>query len=179
MKSIFIAAALALCFTAAVSAQPRPIDKTPNTAAKPAPATFEARYEGGIFGNSSKEKGTLKIDDVNERVIFYRSDKTEMFSIPYSALLVIYPDSKEGISKTGNVMSRMPLPGAQLFGLLGKSTKYLVLRYDDQDVEAEGTANFKFDEKDLLLTFLNTLGPKAKMVQRGDAYYRSKKKPVF
>ena len=162
-----------------MDAQLRPIDKTPSPVPANPPRSFEARYEGGIFGNSEKEKGTLKIDEANERVIFYRSNKTEMFSIPYSALVVIYPDSKEGISKTGNVMSRMPLPGAQLFGLLNKSTKYLVLRFDDQDVETQGTANFKFDEKDQLLTFINSLGPKAKMIQRGDAYYRSKKKPVF
>ena len=48
----------------------------------------------------------------------------------------------------------------------------------DQDVEAEGTANFKFDDRNLLLTFINTLGSKAKMKQKGDAYYRAKK-PVF
>jgi len=143
------------------------------------PTSFEARYEGGVFGASAKESGTLKLDDINERVIFYKKDQKEMFSIPYSALLVIYPDSKESVSKTGNVVSRLPLPGAGLAGLITSSTKYLIVNFDDPDIDAKGTANFKFDNKDLLLTFINTLGPKAKMKQRGDAYYKPKNAPIY
>jgi hypothetical protein len=179
MKKLLFTTLAVFCLSIVISAQPRPVDKTPPPVSKNAPAAFEARYEGGIFGNSAKESGTLKIDEANERVVFYRKDKTEMFSIPYADLLVIYPDSTVGVSPTGNVVSRLPLPGAGLAGLATKSTKYLKITFDDPDVDVQGTANFRFDDKGLLLTFINTLGPKAKMTQRGDAYYRSKKHPVF
>src|SRR5260221_11368632 len=102
-----------------------------------------------------------------------------MFSNPYSALLVIYPDSKVGVSKTGNVVSKMPLPGAGLAGLNNSTTKYVIINFNDPDIDAKGTANFKFDDKDKLQAFINTLGQKAKMKQRGDAYYKPKNAPVF
>lgn len=159
-------------------AQPRPAEKG-SPAPTSLPPTFEARYEGGIFGSAGKQSGTLRFDDANERVVFFKKDGKEMFGIPYASLVVIYPDSKEGISKTGNVASRLPVPGAGLFGLMTKSTKYLVLNFDDPDVEAAGTANFKFSEKDNLLLFINALGTKARMTQRGDAYYRPKRRAVF
>ena len=45
--------------------------------------------------------------------------------------------------------------------------------------EAKGTASFRFDNQQELLSFMNSLGPRAKMIQRGDAYYRAKQKSVF
>lgn len=170
---------LLFCFSAALYAQPRPADKTGRATGGQALPSYPARYEGGLFGASDTESGTLKLDDANERVVFYRKDQKEMFSIPYDALVVIYPDSKVGTSTTGNVVSRLPLPGAGLAGLLSKRTKYLVVQFDDPDIDAKGVANFKFDEKDMLLSFISTLGEKAKMKQRGDAYYRGRKKSVY
>lgn len=178
MKRILFIITAFVCFTAIGHAQPRPLEKTTTLPAN-LPASFDARYEGGVFGASSKENGTLKFDDANLRVVFYRKDQTEMFGIPYEALLVIYPDSKESVSTTGNVVSRLPLPGAGLAGLLTKNTKYLILSYDDADIDVKGTANFKFDDKDKLLLFINALGTKAKMKQRGDAYYKPKAKAVY
>ncbi len=156
----------------AAAGQPRPAEKTadPN-----APISYVAKYEGGIFGASGREKGTLKIDDANLRVTFHRQDGREMFSIPYEALVVVYPDSKVAMSQTGNVVSRLPLPGASLFGLMSKSSKFLILNFDDPDINAQGVANFKFDDKKMLLAFIHALGTRAKMTQRGDAYYRPKK----
>lgn len=165
-------------FASAAFAQPRPADKASSTATPPLtnlPPTFAARYEGGMFGNSRKEEGTLKFDDENTRLVFYGKNGKEMFWVPYTSLLVIYPDSKKSVSTTGNVVSRLPLPGAGLAGLMTKSSKYLIVKYDDQDVDVEGTANFKFDEREMLIKFIHALGAKAKMVQRGEAYYRGKK----
>ncbi|MFN2501188.1 MAG: hypothetical protein ABR530_04175 [Pyrinomonadaceae bacterium] len=178
MKGLLIAFAV-FCSLTVVNAQPRPVEKgnDPNV---PIPSSFEAKYEGGIFGATGREKGTLKFDDTNERVIFFRkSDQREMFAIPYSALIVIYPDSKVSTSQTGNVVSRLPLPGAGLAGLLSTRAQYLIINFDDADIEVKGTANFKFDDKKMLLTFINALGTKAKMKQRGDAYYRAKGSTVF
>ncbi len=179
MKKLLFALSAVFCLSAVLFAQPRPVEKAPTPVPANAPMTYQARYEGGVFGASSKEDGTLKIDDVNERVIFYKKDQKEMFSIPYSALLVIYPDSKEGVSKTGNVVSRIPVPGAGLAGLIKSNTKYAIINFDDPDIDAKGIANFKFEDKDLLLAFINTLGQKAKMKQRGDAYYKPKNTSVY
>ena len=175
MKKLLFAVT-ALCVLCAMGyAQPRPVDKTGTPAPANAPASYKARYEGGIFGNSGKETGSLRIDEENERVVYYRKDGTEMFTIPFSAMLVIYPDSKKHVSTQGDVISRVPVPGAAMAGLWQADSKFLIIRYEDEDVDAEGSVNFKFYDKALLLTFINTLGAKAKMKQKGDAYYRAKK----
>ncbi|CAN5367566.1 hypothetical protein BH10ACI3_BH10ACI3_19580 [soil metagenome] len=159
-------------------AQPRPVDK-PATIPANLPASFEARYEGGVFGASSKETGTLKFDDENQRLIFFKKDQKEMFGIPYDALLMIYPDSKKSVSTTGNVVSKLPLPGAGLASLITKDTKFLIVNFEDTDIDVKGTANFKFEDKDMLAMFINALGVKSKMKQRGDAFYRAKPKSVY
>jgi len=175
MKKLFFVLFAVICLSAAMYAQPRPIDTTSAKSTKPLPESFKARYDGGIFGSTGKEKGYFKFDDTNERVVFYRVDNRELFSIPFASLLVIYPDVKEHMSQTGNVISRLPLPGAGLAGLKSTESKYLVINFDDPDVDAKGTANFKFNDKELLLTFIDALGTRAKLKQRGQAYYRPKK----
>ncbi len=175
MKTSLMYLFAVLLLAGIVAAQPRPPETTSTASTKQLPELVEARYEGGIFGNSRKETGSLRMDNENERLVFFGKDKKEMFAIPYSALLVIYPDSKTSTSTTGNVVSRLPLPGAGLAGLITKSTKYLIIRYDDQEVDVEGTANFKFEDRDMLVSFIHALGATAKMKQRGEAYYRAKK----
>ncbi len=172
MKKLLFAIFALFCFSAMMYAQPRPVDKTAAKPSKALPESFKARYDGGIFGSTGKEKGYFKFDDTNERVVFYREDNRELFTIPYASLLVIYPDVKEHMSQTGNVISRLPLPGAGLAGLKSTESKYLVINFDDPDVDAKGTANFKFNDKELLITFIDALGTRAKMKQRGQAYYR-------
>ena len=175
MKKILITAAL-LTLPALALGQPRQLDKS-STAAKPAPApsTFAAKYEGGMYGFSKKMNGTLKLDDANSRIVFYSEDKKELFGVPYSALLVIYPQSQSVTSTTGNVVRNIPLPGAALGSFIKEKRSYLVINFDDPDVDARGTVNFKLDSKELLDSVLNTLASKAGLEQRGDAYYRPRK----
>ncbi|MGE3465360.1 MAG: hypothetical protein AB7J13_00375 [Pyrinomonadaceae bacterium] len=161
-----------MLLSAAAFAQPRPAARTVSS---DAPDQYEARYEGGIFGSSAKEKGNLKFDDANERVVFHRKDGTEMFHIPYDSLVVLYPDSKESTPQSGKVLSKVPVPGFGLFDLMSKSTKYANMTFDDPDIEAKGTASFRFENKKDLVNFIGKLGQKAGMIQRGDAYYRPKK----
>ncbi len=176
MKKVLFLFALGLFACAsAVSAQPRPIEKaaTPAVNAAPAPASFEAKYEGGMYGFSEKRKGTLKFDDANERLVFFSAeDNKEKFSIPYAAMLVIFPQSKSVTSTAGSVVSYIPLPGAGLAGLIKQKRRYLVVNYADPDVDVKGLVNFKLENKALLDSVLQTLGEKAKLKQRGDAYYR-------
>lgn len=176
MKKVLFTLAIGLfaCISA-IFAQPRPAEKDAQTTTKaaPAPASFSAKYEGGMYGFSEKQSGTLKFDDANERLVFYSSkDNKEKFSISYAAMLVIFPQSKSVSSTTGDVISYIPLPGAGLAGLLREKRRYLVVNYSDPDVDVKGLVNFKLDNKELLNSVLQTLAAKAKLKQRGDSYYR-------
>lgn len=174
MKKLFLLLLIVFSLSLIALAQVRPVEK-PNTVDPNTPDSFEVRYEGGVFGMSGKEKGMLKFDDANERVVFYRQDKKEMFSITYEALLMVYPDSQKRQPTGGKVISHLPLPGAGLAGLITKDTKYAILTFEDTEIGQRPTANFKFENKKDLLGFINKLGVKAKMTQRGDAYYRPRK----
>lgn len=175
MKKVlfFLALSLFLC-ASFVSAQPRPVDKTITPAAvKPAPPTFPAKYEGGMFGFSKKEEGTLKFDDGNSRLVFFDKNQKEKFSIPYKAMLVVFPQSQSVQSTTGKVVSVVPYAGL-LGGFIKENRRYLIINFDDPDVEAKGLVNFKLEDKDLLDSVIVALGSKAELKPRGDAYYRPK-----
>jgi hypothetical protein len=76
-------------------------------------------------------------------------------------------------------MERVPLPGAGIAGIFMKNkTRYMVINFDDPAVDAKGTVNFKFDSQAMLSSAIQTLGDKAEMQQRGDAFYRPKKTPT-
>ncbi len=156
----------------AVSAQPRPVDTTTSApvAVKPAPASFEAKYEGGMFGFAKREEGTLKFDDASERLVFFNKEQKEMFAIPYKSMLIVSPQSQSVQSTTGKVV------GAVFSNIVGgfikEKRRYLVINFDDPDVEAKGTVNFKIDDKELLDSVIAAIARKAELKQRGDAYYR-------
>ena len=180
MKKLSIFLFLSLfVFAVGAFAQPRVTEKpgaNDPEALKPPPApdTFEAKYEGGIFGYSKKEKGTLKFDDANERLVFFGEDKKEKLSVPYKAMLVIYPQSQSVQSNTGKVVSYIPYGGI-FGGFIKEKRRYLVINFDDPDVEVRGLVNFKLETKDLLDSVIYTLGQKAALKQRGDAFYRERK----
>lgn len=174
-KPVFCLIFAFLCF-ANVYAQPRiVVNKAEKTSPALAAASFEAKYEGGMFGFSRKEAGTIKFDDANLRLVFFGKENKELFSIPYKAMIVIYPQSQSVQSTTGKVVQNVPLPGAGLAGIFIKEKRrYLVINFDDPALDAKGTVNFKFDDAKLLDSAIQTLGGKAEMQQRGEAYYRPK-----
>jgi len=172
-KLLFLA--VFICLTAVVGfAQPRPLGKpqAKPVAKTPVPSSIEAKYEGGMFGFSQRVEGTLKMDDANSRLVFYGKDGKELFGIPYDALLVIYPQSKSVTSTTGNVVSHVPLPGAGLAGFIKEKRQYMIVQFDDPDVDAKGTVNFKFDKREVLDSVIEALAEKAALQQRGDAFYK-------
>jgi hypothetical protein len=180
MNRIFLITIALLVTASGGFAQPRPVEATTKpagaTPANPTPVSFEAKYEGGMFGFNRKEEGTLKFDDANDRLVFFGKDQKEKFHVPYKAVLVIYPQSRSVTSNTGNVVRHIPLPGAGLGGLIREKRRYLIMHFDDPDVEtARGILNFKLADKALLDSVLRTLAGKADLTQRGDAYYRPKK----
>ena len=111
-------------------------------------------------------------------LFFFGKEGKELFSMPYETLLLIYPQSQSVRSTTGTVVSAIPLPGAGLAGLIREKRRYLIVHYNDTDVDAKGIVNFKLDNKELLDSVIQALGEKAKLTQRGDAFYRPRKAPT-
>ncbi len=175
MKKIILLAGSLLIFSVSVFAQ-RPIEqKVESTVANTAPSSFEAKYEGGMFGYSEKEKGTMKFDELNERLVFFGKDGKEKFAVPYKTILVLYPSSQKVQSTAGKVVNNIPFYGIGLLGgLMTKKDRYLVIQFSDQDADVSGLANFKLESKELLQSVIQTIGNKAKLKQRGDAYYRER-----
>lgn len=174
-KVLFLLSLSLVVFAADICAQIRPIEKSKEQSLnKSAPASFEAKYEGGMFGFSEKAAGTLRFDDANERIAFFNKEGKEQFAMPYKTLLLIYPQSQSVRSTTGTVVSAIPLPGAGLAGLIREKRRYLIVHFNDSDVDAKGVVNFKLENKELLDVVISTLGEKAKLTQRGDAYFRPK-----
>ncbi len=175
MKKVLFFLALSLFACASVaSAQPRPVDKnTKTTPVQPAPSSFGAKYEGGMFGFSKKEEGTLRFDDANSRLVFFGKDQKEKFGIPYQSMLVVTPQSQSVQSTTGKVVSVIPY-GSLIGGFIKEKRRYLVINFDDPDVEAKGVLSFRIDDQPLLDSVIAALGTKAELKQRGDAYIRPK-----
>jgi len=149
---------------------------TPTSSVDSTIKTVKAKYEGGMFGFSKSEKGNLKLDDESARLVFLSKDNKEKFSIPYGALLVVYPQSKSVTSTTGRVVGVAPLPGARMLGsLIKENRRYLVLNFDDPDVAARGTVSFKLDNKEILNSVIEALGKKASLAKRGDAFFRPRR----
>lgn len=180
MKKLIFSLAIGLfaCVSIA-SAQLRPVEKdstkTNQNANRNKISSVEARYEGGIFGYSEREKGTLRFDDENERLVFLSKDdkNKELFSIPYKAILVIAPSNKKVQSGAGRTVGAVPVLGAGILGSYMKKKKnYLIIQYRDPDVDVQGTTNFLIDTDELLESVIYSLGEKAGMTPRGDAYYR-------
>ena len=179
MKKILFSLAFGLfACVSMISAQPRPAEKgQPNTAQVNAPETVAAKYEGGMFGFDKKDEGSLKFDDANERLVFFGKDKKEKFAIPYDAMVMVYTGTKSVRSGAGTAVSVIPLPGAGLAGLIREKRHYLTIQFSDRDVEASGVASFKIESDQMRESVVHTLGAKAKLTQRGDAYYRPRPKP--
>lgn len=147
-------------------------DEKATPRAPAAPVSFKARYEGGMLGFSNREKGTLKFDDENKRLVFFGKDGKEKFSLAYDVLNTISPQSRSVTSTTGQVVRHIPLPGSMLGGFIREKRRYLVLQYTDIEAAVAGTTSFRLDNKELLDSVIQTLGEKAEMSRRGDAYYR-------
>jgi hypothetical protein len=140
----------------------------------PAPATVKAKYEGGMVGYK-KAEGTLNFDDANSRLVFRDKLGHEVFGIAYGSVVMAWPDTKSSTSTTGRVLASTVPYGLGLPGLLMKNkSRYMNVRYQDPDTGTEGATSFKISDKPLLASVLDTLGDKAGLALRGDAYVRHK-----
>ena len=176
-KTLILLVISMFALSMAVSAQPRQMKKAADDEEiKPAPDSFVAKYQGGVIGFSKKQKGKLKFDDANLRLVFYDKNDKEQFAISYDSMMVVAPSSKKVQSGTGRAVGAIPVPGAGIGGLFMKKKKnYLVIQFRDPDVDVQGTVNFLVDTSELLKSVVFTLGSKAELSQRGDAFFRARR----
>lgn len=166
MFSIVLLLSLSI-FGHAQAAEKKSIDITK------APSEYTARYEGGIFGSSGKETGKLKIDNDKKRLVFVRvSNGKEIFEIPYDALTVVFPDSKDSVPQGAKIVGAAGLPGTGEANLINVETKYASISFIDPEVDIHGTVSFRFDTQENMLLFVTKLGTLAQLKQRGEAFYR-------
>ena len=155
---------------------------TTQTARQPAaPNSFAAQYQGGMFGYSKKIKGTLAYDDANKRFVFRDKDNKEILGFPYKSLNVVYGSSQSYRPTAATVASAVPSIYAIPFGFIRGKNRFLVVEFNDPDSNVKGTTSFKVANKALLESVVQTLGDKAELKQRGDAFYRPREeaKPVI
>jgi len=155
------------------AATQRPVE-TSTTDIPVAPANVKVKYEGGVLGYPQKREGTLTFDDINSRLVFRdKKTGTELFPIPYSAIVVAYADNQSR-RPTGAVVAAQTVPyGLGLPALLFKKKyRYLALQYRDDETRVVGTTSFRIDNNALLISTLNTLGAKAKLTRRGEIFIR-------
>ena len=172
---------LAFCLTfivfgfAAAAAQPRMIDKKPvkSDPAVFSQSSFKVQYNGGMFGFTQKEEGLLKFDDANFRLVFVDKSNKERFSIPYKTISSIYPNATSSQSTSGKVVQHVPVPGAGIAGMFMKEKKkFMIVNFDDEEVNAKGSINFKLESQEMVNKAIQSLGTKAEMQSRGDSYFR-------
>lgn len=176
-----LAAVVSLAAAASTSAQRQKTVQSQSTTAQPntpkpppAPASVKAKYEGGMVGYK-KTDGTINFDDANARLVFRDKQGRELFGLAYNSLLMAWPDTKSSTSTTGRVLASTVPYGLGLPGLLMKNkSRYMNLRFQDPDTGTEGATSFKIGDKLMLASVLDTLGDKAGLAQRGDAYIRRK-----
>jgi hypothetical protein len=159
---------------ASTATTPQPATGVTAPKPQPAPQTFKAKYEGGIFGYNKKQSGTLSFDDMNNRLVFRNKEQKEVLSIPYSAINGAYGDVKPRRPTAAKVVGAIPLPyGANMLSWFAKKKyRYLTLQFEDADTRASGLTSFNLDTKELLTSVLNTLAEKAQLEARGEAYIR-------
>lgn len=191
MKKVFtfFGAGLIIALTTATAFSQRPrsaSDTTQPVSASsvpkppPAPQTFKAKYEGGIFAYNKKQTGTLSFDDVNKRLVFRDKAQQEYLSLPYSAVQGAFADTRSRRPTGATVVGSLPLPyGANIPALfIKKKYRYLTLQFSDPDSRTAGITSFKLDNKELLTSVLHTLAEKAELEARGDGFIRRMRVPA-
>ncbi|GAC1398234.1 MAG: hypothetical protein NVSMB56_13180 [Pyrinomonadaceae bacterium] len=140
----------------------------------PAPASVQAKYEGGLIGYQHKLEGALSFDDINHRFIFRDKTNREIMSLPFDAVLAAYADTQSRRPLGATIASSIPAPYFMNLPALfiRKKYRYLTLQFRDPDTQTSGIASYEIKNKEDLAPVLTTLGHKAGLIQRGEAYVR-------
>lgn len=164
-----------LVFSVAFAQRPRTLKDDPPTPARttPAPSTFKAKYEGGVFGHPNKMNGTLTLDDANNRLVFRDDKQKERMSIPYKSISGAYGDTHSVRPTAATVASAVPLYGIPA-GFIKTKVRYLTLQFNDPDSNASGVTSFRLENQEILESVLGTLATNAGLTKRGDVFIRKK-----
>ena len=179
MKFISALLLLGALFTGAYAQRPRSMDPQPQPAAqtpaaKPAPKTVKAKYEGGVFGYKKTMEGTLTFDDNNNRLLFKDKTPPKEISIPYEAITSAFADTQKRQPSAATVVSAVPSIYSLPARFIKTKVRYLTLQYNDPDSRVSGITSFKLENKELLESVLATLAEKSNMALRGDVYVKKK-----
>jgi hypothetical protein len=174
LKCICPGLLIALMGATVVGQRPRvSSDSKPPTSAQlpPAPSSFQAKYEGGVFGYNRKTDGTLIFDDVNKRLVFRDNQQKELLFIPYNAVTAAFGDKVSRRPAAATVASSVPFYGFPA-GFIRKHYQYLTLQFSDPDTRVSGVTSFKLQNKEILASVLNALAGKADLTQHGQVFTR-------
>jgi hypothetical protein len=177
MKFISALLLLGALLTGAYAQRPRSMDPQPEAkapAAKPAPKTVKAKYEGGVFGYRKTMEGTLSFDDQNNRLYFKDKKPPKEISIPYAAITSAFADTKKVQPAAATVASAVPVLYSLPARFIKTKVRYLTIQYCDPDSNVSGITSFKLENKELLESVLATLAEKSNMALRGDVYVKKK-----
>ncbi len=177
MKIISAVLLLGALVTGAYAQRPRSMDPQPagqTPAAKPAPKTVKAKYEGGVFGYTKTMEGTLTFDDGNNRLHFKDKKPPKEISIPYEAIVSAFADTQKRQPRAATIASAVPLIYALPARFIKTKVRYLTLQYNDPDSKVSGITSFKLENKEVLESVLATLAEKSNMALRGDVYVKKK-----
>ncbi len=176
MRLTLLVFVLGAMLSASMAQRPRTTE-APQTTPKPAPApqTFKAKYEGGVFGYRNTMDGTLTFDDANNQLLFKDSKSTKEIHIPYDAVTQAFADTQKRQPKAATIAQNVPLIYApNPAGFIKTKVQYLTLQYSDPDSKVTGTTSFKLENKELLSSVLATLAEKTGMTMRGDIYVKKR-----
>jgi hypothetical protein len=178
MKTLSTLLLLGALLTSAYAQRPRSMDPqqpaTPKPAAKPAPKTVKAKYEGGVFGFRKTMEGTLTFDDDNNRLLFKDKKPPKEISIPYGSITSAFADSRKVQPAAATVVSNVPSIYSLPAHFIKHKVRYLTLQYSDPDSNVSGVTSFKIDNRELLESVLAALAEKTNMTLRGDVYVKKK-----
>ena len=184
-QKLINAALLTVALTLSVAAQrPRATDtevanKGPAKAApvppKPAPQTFKAKYEGGVFGYRKPIEGTLTFDDLNSRLVFRDKQQKEIFFIPYDSVTQEFADTQSRRPKSASILGSVPLvyfPNP--IGLIKTKVRYVTLQFYDLDSHVGGLTSFRVENQALCESIVAALAEKAGLVAQGEIFVQPK-----
>lgn len=174
MAIIMLAGYAALAQRPRTMTQDAPAASTNMPPPPPAPQTFNAKYEGGVFGYNKKMEGTLSFDDANERLVFRNDKHKEVLFVPYNALTGAYANTHSVQPAAATVAGSLPSIYAYPAKFIKTKVRYLTLQYSDPDSNVAGVTSFRLENKDILDSVLNTLAGKAGLSQRGEVFVRKK-----
>jgi hypothetical protein len=137
-----------------------------------APASVNAKYEGGVFGYNKTMEGTLNFDDASNRLVFKNKIGKEILFIPYKSLMGAFADPRKVKPAAATVAQNIPYGGPA--GWIKTKVQYLTIQYDDPDSHVSGVTSFRLDNREILDSVLLTVANKAGLTRRGEVFIRKK-----